>query len=45
MQTPSWMEMTGAVLFSGGLVALRLDLTEGEDSGRTSGQILRLFFA
>src|SRR5919201_1779500 len=45
VKTPSRVDVPGAVLLSGGLVALLLALTEGESWGWTSGRILGLFAA
>src|ERR671933_2334670 len=45
VKTPSRVDVPGAVLLSGGLVALLLALTEGETWGWTSGRILGLFVA
>jgi EmrB/QacA subfamily drug resistance transporter len=42
IKTPSRVDILGATLLSGGLVALLLALTEGEDWGWTSGRILGL---
>lgn len=42
IKTPSRIDVLGATLLSGGLVALLLALTEGEDWGWTSGRILGL---
>src|SRR5919199_1718104 len=45
VKTPSRVDVPGAALLSGGLVALLLALTEGESWGWTSGRILGLFAA
>src|ERR671933_1416501 len=45
VKTPSRVDVPGAALLSGGLVALLLALTEGESWGWTSGRILGLFVA
>lgn len=45
IKTPSRVDFIGAALLSGGLVALLIALTEGEDWGWTSGRILVLFGA
>src|ERR671935_1775609 len=45
VKTPSRVDVPGAVLLSGGLVALLLALTEGETWGWLSGRILGLFAA
>ena len=42
IKTPSSVDVIGAVLLSGGLIAMLLALTEGEDWGWTSGRILGL---
>jgi EmrB/QacA subfamily drug resistance transporter len=42
VKTPSRVDVLGAVLMSGGLIALLLALTEGESWGWTSGRILGL---
>jgi EmrB/QacA subfamily drug resistance transporter len=43
IKTPSRIDVPGAALLSGGLVAFLLALTEGENWGWTSGRILGLF--
>src|SRR5215218_3075520 len=45
IKTPSRIDIPGAVLLSGGLVAFLLALTEGESWGWTSARILLLFAA
>src|SRR5919199_142447 len=45
VKTPSRVDVPGAALLSGGLVALLLALTEGESWGWLSGRILALFAA
>jgi len=45
IKTPSRLDIPGALLLSGGLIALLLALTEGEDWGWGSGRILGLFAA
>jgi EmrB/QacA subfamily drug resistance transporter len=45
VKTPSRVDLPGAVLLSGGLVALLLAMTEGESWGWTSGRIVGLFAA
>jgi EmrB/QacA subfamily drug resistance transporter len=42
IKTPSRVDVVGAILLSGGLIALLLALTEGETWGWTSGRILAL---
>ncbi len=42
IRTPSRVDVVGATLLSGGLIAMLLALTEGEDWGWTSGRILGL---
>jgi EmrB/QacA subfamily drug resistance transporter len=43
IKTPSRVDVVGATLLSGGLVALLVALTEGETWGWTSGRVLTLF--
>jgi EmrB/QacA subfamily drug resistance transporter len=43
IKTPSRIDVPGAALLTGGLVAFLLALTEGENWGWTSGRILGLF--
>jgi EmrB/QacA subfamily drug resistance transporter len=45
IKTPSRVDLVGATLMSGGLIALLLALTEGEHWGWLSGRILGLFGA
>jgi EmrB/QacA subfamily drug resistance transporter len=45
VKTPSRVDVPGAILFSLGLIALLLGLTEGEDWGWTSPRVLGLFAA
>jgi len=45
IKTPSRVDVVGALLLSGGLIALLLALTEGESWGWTSGRILGLAVA
>ncbi len=45
IRTPSRVDVRGAVLFSTGLLALLLGLTEGENWGWSSGRIVGLFVA
>jgi len=45
IKTPSRVDLVGATLMSGGLIALLVALTEGEHWGWTSGRILGLFGA
>ncbi|MDQ3821794.1 MAG: MFS transporter [Actinomycetota bacterium] len=45
IKTPSRIDFPGAALLSGGLVALLVALTEGEDWGWASGRIVGLFAA
>jgi EmrB/QacA subfamily drug resistance transporter len=45
IKTPSRLDVPGAALLSGGLLALLLALTEGERWGWTSGWIVALFVA
>jgi len=43
IKTPSRVDVPGALLLSGGLIAFLLALTEGESWGWTSGRIVSLF--
>jgi MFS family permease len=45
IKTPSRIDVPGAALLSGGLIALLVALTEGEHWGWTSGRIIGLFAA
>jgi EmrB/QacA subfamily drug resistance transporter len=45
IKTPSRLDIPGALLLSGALIALLVALTEGENWGWTSGRILALFAA
>jgi EmrB/QacA subfamily drug resistance transporter len=45
IKTPSRIDVPGALLLSGGLIALLVALTEGEHWGWSSGRILALFAA